>query len=160
MHGWSSDLIVPRVSTLASKCLRANKAMSRRFSPGRRAHAGTCLGEAFFDLAGRETVELTIPDGADIRGDLRQMQSLILGLKAEPCDEVRRDGNDFFSCRIKEWQAHCLTNREAGGRARRELPLVQMKPKTARPPLAASLACGSSSFKTPEFRPYATTPNS
>jgi hypothetical protein len=87
--------------------------MSRRFSPGRRAHAGTCLGEAFFDLAGRETVELTIPDGADIRGDLRQMQSLILGLKAEPCDEVRRDGNDFFSCRIKEWQAHCLTNRRS-----------------------------------------------
>jgi hypothetical protein len=44
----------------------------------------------------RETVELTIPDGAHIRGDLRQMQSLVLGLKAEPCDQVCRDGDDFF----------------------------------------------------------------
>ena len=66
------------------------------------------------------------------------MQSLVLGLKAEPCDQVRRDGDDFFPCRIKEWQAHCVTNREAGGRARRELRLVQIKPITARAPQAAS----------------------
>ena len=48
---------------------------------------------SFFRSRGGETVELTIPDGAHIRGDLRQMQSLILGLKAEPCDQLRCDGD-------------------------------------------------------------------
>jgi hypothetical protein len=66
------------------------------------ASDGLRLGEAFLDLAGRETVELTIPDGAHIRGDLRQMQSLLLRLKAEPHNQVSRDGDDFFPCRIKE----------------------------------------------------------
>ena len=99
--------------------------LGRRFWRGRRNHAGSRLGEASFDLAGRETVELTIPDGAHIRGDLGQMQRLVLRSKAEPCDQVRRDGDDFISCRIKEWQAHCVTNFEACGRARREFLLVQ-----------------------------------
>jgi hypothetical protein len=113
------------LATFASECPRANETLSRRFWRGRAAHTGSRLGEAFLDLAGRETVELTIPDGAHIRGDLCQMQRLVLGLKAEPCNQVRRDGNDFFPSRIKEWQAHCVTSCEAGGRARRELRLVQ-----------------------------------
>ena len=113
------------LATFASECPRANETLSRRFWRGPAAHAGSRLGEAFLDLAGRETVELTIPDGAHIRGDLCQMQRLVLGLKAEPCNQVRRDGNDFFPSRIKEWQAHCVTSCEAGGRARQELRLVQ-----------------------------------
>ena len=71
--------------------------------------AGSRLGEAFLDFAGRKTVELTIPHGAHIRGDLRQMQRLVLRLKAKPHNQVRRDGDDFFPCRIKEWQAHCVS---------------------------------------------------
>jgi hypothetical protein len=53
------------------------------------------------------------------------MQSLLLRLKAEPHNQVRRDGDDFFPCRIKEWQAHCVGQFEAGGRASREPRLVQ-----------------------------------
>ena len=70
--------------------------------------AGSRVGEAFLDLAGRETVKLTIPDGSHTRSDLRQTQSLVPRLKAEPHNQVRRDGGDFFPCRIKEWKAHCV----------------------------------------------------
>ena len=48
-------------------------------------------GEAFLDLAGVESIELTIPDGA-----LRQMRSLGLGLKADPSDQVRRDRDELL----------------------------------------------------------------
>ncbi len=73
---------------------------------GRPAHSGSRLDEAFLDLVRRESIKLTIPDGAHIRRNLRQMRSLGLSLEAEPHDQVRRDGDDFFPCRINEWQAH------------------------------------------------------
>ena len=73
---------------------------------GRPVHTGSRLDEAFLDLARRESIKLTIPDSAHIRRNLRQMRSLGMSLEAEPHDQVRRDGDDFFPCRIKEWQAH------------------------------------------------------
>jgi len=61
---------------------------------------------ALLDLASNVTVESAIPNGAQHRRNLLEMQSLIVRLKSESRDQVCRDGDDFFLRRTHEVHAH------------------------------------------------------
>ncbi len=85
---------------------RANDVLSCRLRRGCSIQPGSRVGEAFLDLAGREKIQTPVPICAHPGRHFRQMQSLVMGLEAEPHNQVGRNGDDFGSRRINEWQAH------------------------------------------------------
>ena len=83
-------------------------------------------GEAFLDLAGVESIELTIPDGALAATSVRCEASVWASRPTLVIKSVATATN-FFPCRLSAWQPHCVDQLRSGRRARREPRLVQDK---------------------------------
>jgi hypothetical protein len=64
------------------------------------------LGKAPLYLASNQSIELPIPASTHLLRKFSQIQSFIMRMKAESCDEIAGDCGDLISRWVNEWQSH------------------------------------------------------
>jgi hypothetical protein len=103
---WSPNMSPFKAAASLAQASKPRLSRFHGFWLGRRFESNPRLCDALLDLASNVTVESAIPNGAQHRRDLLEMQSLIVRLKSESRDQVCRDGDDFFLRRTREGHAH------------------------------------------------------